>query len=421
MMKMEEGEKMTKDNTPIIRPELLDELLQQCSAQPTQQELFGPEGVIKQLSKALIERCLEAELTTHLGYEKHERAREEKQNHRNGYSRKTLKSDQGEVKVAIPRDREGNFDPLLVKKYQTSLTGFNEKILWLYTHGLSTRDIQAQLQEWYGIEVSPQLISNVTDAVMDEVRQWQNRPLESLYPIMYMDCLVVKVKENQRLINKAVYLALGVTLEGQKELLGMWISEHEGAKFWLNVCTELSNRGMKDCFIACVDGLSGLPEAIETVFPKTQVQLCMVHMVRNSLKYVNYKLRKEVARDLKMIYSAPTADEAAFQLELFAEKWDQKYPAISTSWRTHWDHVIPLFAFPETIRRVIYTTNAIESVNSTLRKVTQAHRIFPSDEAVYKLLYLAQQNVTKHWTMPIANWKAALNWFALAFSERISY
>lgn len=229
---MEEGEKMTKDPPPNIRAELLDELLQQCSAQPTQQELFGPEGIIKQLSKALIERCLEAELTTHLGYEKHERAADEKPNHRNGYSNKTLKSDQGEVKVAIPRDREGSFDPLLVKKYQTSLTGFNEKILWLYTHGLSTRDIQAQLQEWYGIEVSPQLISNVTDAVMDEVRHWQHRPLESLYPIMYMDCLVVKVKENQRLINKAVYLALGVTLEGQKELLGMWISEHEGAKFW---------------------------------------------------------------------------------------------------------------------------------------------------------------------------------------------
>lgn len=408
-----------KDTT--IPTALIDELLQTCPERPTQEDLFGPEGVVKQLSKALIERCLAAELTTHLGYEKHERAEEEKPNHRNGFSSKTLKSEQGPVEIAIPRDRAGSFDPLLVKKYQTSLTGFNEKILWLYAHGLSTRDIQAQIQEWYGVEVSPQLISNVTDAVMEEVRQWQNRPLESLYPIVYMDCLVVKVKENQRLINKAVYLALGVTMEGQKELLGMWLSENEGAKFWLAVCTELSNRGMKDCFIACVDGLTGLPEAIETVFPHTQVQLCMVHMVRNSLKYVNYKLRKEVARDLKTIYSAATADEAEFQLEIFAEKWDKHYPAISKAWHAHWDRVVPLFAFPEMIRRVIYTTNAIESVNSTLRKVTQAHRIFPSDDAVYKVLYLAVQTVTKHWTVPISNWKAALNWFALAFSERMPH
>jgi putative transposase len=412
--------KMKKAKASTIREELLDELLQGCSAVPTQEELFGPDGVVKKLSAALIQRCLEAELTTHLGYEKHERKAEEKPNHRNGYSRKTLKSDQGEVQIAIPRDREGSFDPIVVKKHQTSLTGFNEKILWLYAHGLSTRDIQAQLLEWYGVEVSPQLISNVTDAVMDEVRHWQNRPLESLYPILYMDCLGVKVKENQRLINKAVYLALGVTLEGQKELLGMWISENEGAKFWLNVCTELSKRGMKDCFIACVEGLAGLPESIETVFPKTQVQLCMVHLVRNSLKYVNYKQRKEVATDLKTIYSAPTAEEAAFQLELFAEKWDRQSPAISRSWRTHWDRVVPLFAFPEMIRRVIYTTNAIESVNSTLRKVTQAHRIFPSDDAVYKLLYLAIQQLTTRWTRSIHNWKDALNWFALAYSERMS-
>ncbi len=398
---------------------LIDELLQACPDQLTQEDLFGPEGVIKQLSKALIERCLAAELTTHLGYEKHERGEEEKPNYRNGSSSKTLKSEQGPVEIAIPRDRSGSFDPILVKKYQTSLTGFNEKILWLYAHGLSTRDIQAQIQEWYGVEVSPQLISNVTDAVMEEVRQWRNRPLERLYPILYMDCLVVKVKENQRVINKAVYLALGVTLEGHKELLGMWVSENEGAKFWLAVCTELSNRGMKDCFIACVDGLTGLPEAIETVFPQTQVQLCMVHLVRNSLKYVNFKQRKEVAKDLKAIYSALTAEDAEYQLEVFAEKWDRQYPAISRAWRAHWDRVIPLFAFPEMIRRAIYTTNAIESVNSTLRKVTQAHKLFPSDEAVYKVLYLAVQSVTKHWTAPIKEWKAALNWFALAFAERL--
>ena len=397
---------------------LLDELMQQLPTMPTQEDLFGPEGVVKQLSAALIERCLQAELSTHLGYEKNQRAEEARRNHRNGYSRKTLKSDAGEVELAIPRDREGSYDPLLVKRGQTSLTGFNEKILWLYAHGLSTRDIQAQILDWYGVEVSPQLISNVTEAVMDEVRQWQNRPLETLYPILYMDCLQLKVRENQRIINKAVYLALGVTMEGHKELLGMWISESEGAKFWLSVCTELRNRGMKDCYIACVDGLTGFPEAIETVFPKRQVQLCLVHMVRNSLKYVNYKQRAEVAKDLKTIYSAATEAEAEFNLELFAEKWDQHYPAISKSWRAHWIRIIPLFSYPEEIRKVIYTTNAIESVNMTLRKVTRNHRIFPSDDAVYKVLYLAIQNITKKWSKPLFDWKAALNYFSIAFAER---
>lgn len=408
---------MTKTKKTPFPVELIDELLKTCP-NTTQEDLFGPDGLVKQFSKALIERSLQAEMSTHLGYEKHERGTEEKPNHRNGSSHKTLKSEQGPVEIAVPRDREGHFEPLLVKKYQTSLTGFNEKILWMYAHGFSTRDIQAQLLEWYGVEVSPTLISNVTEAVMEEVRQWQNRPLEELYPILYMDCLVVKVKENQRLLNKAVYLALGVTLEGKKELLGMWISENEGAKFWLAVCTELRNRGMKDCFIACVDGLTGLPEAIETVFPHTQVQLCMVHMVRNSLKYVNYKQRKEVAADLRAIYSAATSDDAEYQLELFAEKWDKHYPAISRTWRAHWAHVVPLFAFPEEIRKVIYTTNAIESVNMTLRKVTRNHRLFPSDEAVYKVLYLAVQNITKKWTLPIRDWNAALNWFTVAFVER---
>lgn len=409
---------MTKKKQTTIRPEILDELLQGCSTLPTQEDLFGPEGVIKQLSKALIERCLEAELSTHLGYEKHERGAEEKTNTRNGFSRKILKSEQGPVELAIPRDREGSYDPLLVKKYQTSLTGFNEKILWMYAHGFSTRDIQGQMLEWYGVEVSPTLISNVTEAVMDEVRQWQNRPLETLYPIVYVDCLVIKVRENQRILNKAVYLVLGITLEGQKELLGMWISENEGAKFWLAVCTDLRNRGMKDCYIACADGLTGLPEAIEAVFPHTLVQLCIVHLVRNSLKYVNFKQRAEVARDLKTIYSAATAEEAEFQLEMFAEKWDKQYPMISRSWRAHWTRVIPLFSFPEEIRRVIYTTNAIESLNASLRKVTTTHRIFPSDEAVYKVIYLALQNIMKKWTMPIHNWKAALNYFSIALAER---
>jgi putative transposase len=398
-----------------IRPELLDELLKDYQ---TPQDLFGENGIIKQLTKGMIERCLQAEMQEHLGYPKHGRKQPESANTRNGLGRKTLKSEHGELEISVPRDRDGSFEPMLVKKRQSRLQGFEEKILALYARGMTTRDIQAQLQELYGVEVSPTFISNVTEEVMEEVRQWQNRPLEALYPIVYVDCLVVKVRENQRVSNKAVYLVLGVTMEGQKELLGMWMSENEGARFWLSVFTELHNRGMKDCFVACVDGLTGLPEAIETVFPQTRVHLCMVHLVRNSLKYVSYKHRKAVATDLKAIYSASTEAEAEFNLELFAEKWDQHYPTISKSWRAQWARVIPLFAFSEDIRKVIYTTNAIESVNMTLRKVTRNHRIFPSDEAVYKVLYLAIQNIAKKWTMPIREWKPALNRFAIEFAGR---
>jgi putative transposase len=398
-----------------IRRELIDELLKEYQ---TPQDILGEGGLLKELTKAVIERCLETELDGHLGYPKHARQSNTTGNVRNGHSQKTLKGEQGHVDIAVPRDRQATFEPQLVKKGQTRLEGFDDKILALYARGMTTRDIQAQLQELYGVDVSPTLISNVTEAVMDEVRQWQIRPLEPVYPIVYVDCLVVKVRENQRVINKSVYLVLGVDLSGQKELLGMWIAQTEGAKFWLSVLTELQNRGVKDIFIACVDGLTGLPEAIETVYPQTRVQLCMVHLVRNSLRYVSYKHRKEVATDLKAIYSAATEAEAEFNLELFAEKWDPLYPTISKAWRTHWARVIPLFAFSEDIRKVIYTTNAIESMNMTLRKVTRNHRIFPSDEAVYKVVYLAIRNIAKRWTMPIRDWTPALNRFAVEFAER---
>jgi putative transposase len=342
-----------------IRRELIDELLKDYD-QP--QDILGEGGLLKELTKAVIERCLETELDSHLGYPKHARKGNATGNLRNGHSQKTLKGEQGHVDIEVPRDRQGTFEPQLVKKGQTRMVGFDEKILALYARGLTTRDIQAQLQELYGVEVSPTLISNVTEAVMEEVRQWQNRPLEPVYPIVYVDCLVVKVRENQRVINKSVYLVLGVDMNGQKELLGIWIAQTEGAKFWLSVLTELQNRGVKDIFIACVDGLSGLPEAIEAVYPQTRVQLCMVHLVRNSLRYVSYKHMKAVATDLKAIYSASTEAEAEFNLELFAEKWDALYPSISKSWRAHWAHVIPLFAFSEDIRRIISTTNATPSV-----------------------------------------------------------
>src|SRR5713101_5056962 len=398
-----------------IRRELIDELLKEY---PNPQDILAEDGLLKQLTKAVIERCLETELDTHLGYPKHTRKGNATGNMRNGHSQKTLKGEQGHVEIDIPRDRQGTFEPQLVKKGQTRLEGFDDKILALYARGMTTRDIQAQLQELYGVEVSPTLISNVTEAVMDEVRQWQMRQLAPIYPIVYVDCLVVNVRENQRVLNKALYLVLAVDLNGQKDLLGMWLAQTEGAKFWLSVLTELQNRGVKDIFIACVDGLNGLPEAIETVYPQTRVQLCMVHLMRNSLRYVSYKHMKAVATDLKAIYSASTESEAEFNLELEAEKWDALYPSISKSWRAHWARVIPLFAFPEDIRKVIYTTNAIESVNMTLRKVTRNHRIFPSDEAVFKVIYLALQNIAKKWTMPIRNWKPALNCFALEFAGR---
>lgn len=398
-----------------IRRELIDELLKECN---DPKQLLAEGGFLKQLTGALIERCLEAEMEEHLGYPKHGKRTEECTNVRNGRSRKTLKGSQGEVSIDMPRDRDASFEPVLIPKHETRLEGFDEKILALYARGMTTRDIQAQIQELYGVEISATFVSNVTEAVLDEVRQWQNRPLEALYPIVYVDCLVVKVREHQRIINRALYLALGVNMEGQKELLGMWLGHNEGAKFWLSVFTELHNRGLKDMFVACVDGLTGLPEAIETLYPQTQVQLCMVHLVRNSLKYVSYKHRKEVAADLKQIYAAATETEAEFQLELFAEKWETKYASISKLWRSHWSHVIPLFTYPEDIRKVIYTTNAIESVNMSLRKVTRNHRIFPSEEAVYKVVYLAMFNIAKKWTMPIHHWVPALNCFAMLFGER---
>jgi putative transposase len=398
-----------------IRPELIDELLKDCS---DPREVLAEGGLIKQLTKAIIERCLEAELDAHLGDPKPGRREEGSANARNGRSRKTLKGTQGEIEIAVPRDRQASFEPQLIQKHQTRLEGFEDKILTLSARGMSTRDIQAQVQDLYGVEVSPTFISNITEAVMEEVRQWQNRPLDAVYPIVYVDCLVLKGRENQRVLNKALYLVLGVTMEGHKELLGMWMAQSEGAKFWLAVFTELQNWGLKDIFIACMDGLTGLPEAVEALYPQTRVQLCMVHMVRNSLKYVSYKHRKEVAADLKLIYGAATEADAQVYLDLFAEKWDRLYPSISKLWRTHWSRVIPLFAFPEDIRKVIYTTNAIESLNMSLRKVTRTHRIFPSDEAAFKVVYLALQNIVKKWTMPIHDWKPALNCLAIEFAGR---
>ena len=395
--------------------ELLDELL---SDYQRPEDLIGENGLLKQLTKRLVERALDAEMTAHLGHERHAPVANASGNTRNGRSRKTLKGEFGELPIEVPRDREGSFEPQIVPKHQTRWTGFDEKVLSLYARGMTVREIQAHLQEMYGAEVSPSLISNVTDAVIDEVKLWQARPLDAVYPIVYLDCIHVKVRDGA-VRAKAVYLSIGITLAGEKEVLGLWLSQNEGAKFWLQVVTELKNRGVQDIFIACVDGLKGFPEAIEAVFPATTVQLCIVHMVRHSLNYVSWKRRAEVAADLKRIYTSATLEEAELHLGEFEAKWDTDYPPIGQSWRRNWDRLTPFFDFPPEIRKVIYTTNAIESVNYSLRKLTRHRGAFPSDEALIKLLYLALRNISKKWTMPIRDWKAALNQFTIRYEERL--
>lgn len=398
-----------------IRPELLDELLKDFKKP---EDITGTNGLLQQLTKAVIERCLETEMEVHLEQPQYQTEGKAKKDRRNGHSQKTLKGEFGEATIHIPRDRKGEFEPEIVKKHQTRFDGFDSKILSLYGRGLTTRDIQDQLQEMYGVEVSASLISQVTDAVLDEVKAWQSRPLAAVYPLVWMDAIQVKIRENGRVISKAIYLVLAVNLAGEKELLGMWISQTEGAKFWMGILTDLKNRGVQDIFIACVDGLTGFPDAIAATFPQTLVQLCIVHLVRNSVAFVSYKDRKAVCADLKTIYLSATEEEAQKHLGRFAKRWDAQYPTISKSWRNHWVNIIPMFAFPPEIRNVMYTTNAIESVNMCLRKVTKNHRIFPSDDAAFKVIYLAINNLSQKWTMPIREWKPALNRFAIEFEGR---
>jgi putative transposase len=397
-----------------IDKEIVDKLLANYQKP---EDIVGENGLLKQLTKALVERAMEAELTTHLGYEKHDPTGYGSGNSRNGQSRKKLKGEFGEIEIAVPRDRNASFEPQIVPKGETRFTGFDDKILSMYARGMTTREIQAHLQEMYHTDVSPTLISNVTEAVLEEVRAWQARPLEPVYPIVYLDALMVKMRDNGVVENRAVYVALGITLEGHKEVLGLWTSASEGAKFWLQILTELKNRGVQDIFIACVDGLKGFPQAIQTVYPQATVQLCIVHLVRASLNYVSWQDRKRVATDLKAIYRAATVEQAAQQLDLFRIGWDRKYPTIALLWQRHWEQLTPVFAFPPEIRRVIYTTNAVESLHRSLRKILKTRGSFPSEEAALKLLYLALRNVTKKWGL-LPSWKAALNHFALLWEAR---
>ena len=372
----------------------------------------------RRLVKLTVETALNAEIENHLGYSKNSPDGRNSGNNRNGYTSKTLKGDFGQVKMQTPRDRKGTFEPQFVKKGQTRLTQFDDQILALYAKGMTTRDIVATFKEMYDAEVSASLISKVTDSVIDQVHAWQNRPLEDVYPIIYLDCIVVKIRQDSQIINKSVYLALGINSEGHKELMGIWFAETEGAKFWLSVLTELQNRGLRDIFIACVDGLKGFPDAIKTAYPNAKVQLCIVHMVRHSLKYVVHKDMKQVAGDLKKIYNASTLAVAETALEEFSKKWDSKYPAISKSWRNNWDNLLTIFDYPGEIRRIIYTTNAIESLNSVIRKAIKNRKIFPSDKSACKIIYLAIMAASKKWSMPLRDWKPAMNRFAIDFEGR---
>ena len=370
------------------------------------------------LTKVTVEAALNAELDDHLGYDKNTQS--SNTNSRNGKSRKTVKTEAGQFELETPRDRDGSFDPQLVQKRQTRFTSMDDKILSLYAKGMTTREIVATFKDMYGADVSPSLISRVTDAIIERVVEWQSRPLDPIYPIVYLDCIVLKIRQDKQVINKSVYLALGVTMEGHKELLGMWISENEGAKFWLNVLTELQNRGLQDILIACVDGLKGFPDAINTAYPDTRIQLCIVHMVRNSVRYVPWKDYKAVTADLKRIYQSSTEDEALLALDQFSELWDAKYPQISRSWRSHWHNLNTLFSYPPDIRKAIYTTNAIKSLNSVIRKAIKKRKLFPTDDSAKKVVFLAIMDASKKWTMPIRHWKAALNHFVIEFDERLS-
>lgn len=398
-----------------IDPKLIDELLKEYQKP---EEIIGENGLLKQLTKAVLERALQAEMADHLGYERHDPVGYKSGNSRNGKSQKKLKGEFGELELETPRDRNATFEPKIVAKGQTRFAGFDDKILSMYARGMTTREIQGHLEEIYGIEVSPTLVSNVTEAVQEEVRAWQSRALEPLYPIVYLDALYVRMRDNGQVQNRAVYVAIGVNVEGYKEVLGLWTSSNEGAKFWLQVLTELRNRGVQDIFIACVDGLKGFPAAIETVYPHTQVQLCIVHLVRQSLRYVSWKQRRAVASDLRPVYGAATADEAARQLDEFAAKWDATHPTISQVWRRNWEHIIPFFAFPGEIRKVIYTTNAVESLHMSLRKIIKTRGSFPNEESALRLLYLALRNHSKKWSF-VQSWREALNRFQILWPERM--
>jgi putative transposase len=399
-----------------LKPELVEELMK-CIRSPG--DMFGPEGLFQRLKGALMERLLEAEMAEHLGYEKSDAEGRKSGNSRNGYSHKTVQTESGPVDIRVPRDRAGTFEPQLVAKHQRRLEGFDDKVLSLYARGMSVRDIQSQLLELYGTEVSPDLITRVTDSVLEQAKEWQSRPLDAIYPIVYIDALFVSVRDGGSVSKKAVYIALGTRLDGTRDVLGLWMDATEGARFWLRVLTDLKSRGVQDVFFVCCDGLSGFPQAIEAAFPKAIVQTCIVHMIRASLRYVTHVDKKNVVASLRDIYTADTEDAAHAALDVFDKRWQVKYPSVSKLWHSRWNEVVPFLAYPREIRTILYTTNVIESLNFQLRKVLRPKGHFPTDDSVTKILYLAIQRAKVRWKPSTKIWSAALAHFAIVFENRL--
>ena len=403
-----------------LKDDLIEQLLKDVDfSKLTPEQITGESGLLKQLTKRIVEKAMNVEVKDLLGYEINNPIGNNTGNSRNGTSKKTILTEIGDIDINIPRDRNGEYEPKIIKKHQRRFDGFDDKIISMYARGMTTRDIQGHLKDIYGVEVSPDLVSNVTDDVLKDVKEWQNRLLDKIYPVVYFDALVVNGRTEGKAAKKSVYIALGLDMQGKKDVLGLWIGESEGAKFWMGIMTELKNRGVEDILIACIDGLKGLPDAINAVYPQTHIQLCIVHMIRNSTKFVSYKERKILCADLKVIYTAVTEKQGLDALDEFAIKWDGKYPMISKSWKNNWSNLSEFYAYPPDIRKVIYTTNSIESLNFSLRKVTKNRSAFPNDDAILKIMYLALTNAAKKWTMPIRDWGAALNQFAVYFGDRV--
>jgi putative transposase len=402
-----------------LTKEMIEQLKADLSKAKTYEDLMGKEGAIKKLIAKSLEQMLEAELTEQLGYEKYSPVGKNSGNNRNGKTHKTLKNDNGEIELTVPRDRNGEFDPIIVKKYEKTIGPIEEKIISMYAKGMTTRDIQSHITELYGLDISPTLVSNITNKIVHLAEEWQNRPLEKKYPIVFFDAIHYKIRdESRKVTSKAAYTCLAVDIEGHKDLLGLWIGEAEGANFWLNVLTELKNRGVEDIFIACIDGLKGFPEAINTAFPKTEIQLCVIHQIRNTLKYVASKDQKVFMKELREVYKASTEEAALSNLDSLEEKWGGKYSLAIKSWRNNWEILATFFKYPQEIRTVIYTTNAVEAVHRQFRKVTKSKSLFPNDDALKKMLYLAYRDLSKKWTMPIWNWAIVLSHFSIYFNDR---
>ena len=403
-----------------LTPEMIQQLESDLSKAKTYEDLMGKNGAIKKLIKSSLENLLETELTEHLGYDKNSPEGNNSGNNRNGKTYKTIKTDEGQIELTIPRDRNATFDPIIVKKYEKTLGPIEDKIISMYSKGMTTRDIQSHVEELYGLEVSPTTISNITDSIVVHAKEWQNRPLAEIYPIVFFDAIHYKVREDGKVVSKAAYTYLALDLEGKKDMLGIWVGESEGANYWLGIMTELRNRGVQDILIAAVDGLKGFPDAIESVFPGCEVQQCIIHQIRNTIKYVGSKNQKEFMKDLKLVYTAPTEEAGLLELDRLDQKWGEKYPYPIKSWRNNWNNLAVFFKYPAEIRKMIYTTNAVENLHRQFRKVTKNRALFPNDDALIKMLYLAYKDIAKKWTMPVNNWAFIFSQLSIRFEERLA-